>query len=62
MPPPSSSSLPAGSPSSWDWEAGLALAVTSLAALVLAFATVRGLRDGMLLAPEPVAAIHPVSA
>lgn len=37
----------------------LALATLAVAALVLG--TVRGLRDGTLLAPEPVAAIQPVS-
>jgi len=40
----------------------LALALASLVILVLAFATVRGLRDGTLLAPEPVAAIQPATA
>jgi tellurite resistance protein len=30
--------------------------------LWLGFATVRGLRDGSLLAPEPVASITPLSA
>jgi len=40
----------------------LLLASTSMAVLWLAFATVRGLRDGTLLAPEPVANIIPVSA
>ena len=40
----------------------LALSVTSLVILALAFATVKGLRDGTLLAPEPVAAIQPVPA
>lgn len=39
----------------------LMLAVTSIAILWLAFATVRGLRDGSLLAPEPVANIIPAS-
>jgi tellurite resistance protein len=40
----------------------LLLAATSVVVLWLCFATVRGLRDGSLLAPEPVAAITPVSA
>ena len=40
----------------------LMLAITSIAVLWLGFSTVRGLRDGSLLAPEPVAAITPVSA
>lgn len=38
------------------------LALASLVILGLAFATVRGLRDGTLLAPEPVAAIVPAAA
>jgi len=37
----------------------LLLAVTSIVVLWLCFATVRGLRDGSLLAPEPVASIQP---
>lgn len=40
----------------------VALAATSLVILALAFATARGLRDGTLLAPEPVAAIQPAAA
>lgn len=40
----------------------LMLAITSIAILWLGFSTVRGLRDGSLLAPEPVANITPVSA
>lgn len=40
----------------------LLLAITSIAVLWLGFATVRGLRDGTLLAPEPVANIIPASA
>lgn len=40
----------------------LLLAITSIVMLWLGFATVRGLRDGSLLAPEPVANIVPVSA
>ncbi len=40
----------------------LLLAVTSMVVLWLGFATVRGLRDGTLLAPEPLANIQPVSA
>jgi tellurite resistance protein len=40
----------------------LLLASSSMVVLWLAFATVRGLRDGTLLAPEPVANIIPVSA
>jgi tellurite resistance protein len=38
------------------------LALTSIIILGLALATVRGLRDGTLLAPEPVAPIIPVTA
>ena len=38
------------------------LALTSLVVLGLLFATVRGLRDGSLLAPEPVANIVPAAA
>jgi len=41
--------------------APLLLAVASLVVLALALATVRGLRDGSLLAPEPVATIAPVA-
>ncbi len=37
------------------------LAATSLVVAWLALATVRGLRDGTLLAPEPVAALQPAS-
>lgn len=40
----------------------LLLAATSMVVLWLGFATVRGLRDGSLLAPEPVANIAPASA
>ncbi|MCW5654846.1 C4-dicarboxylate ABC transporter [Hydrogenophaga sp.] len=40
----------------------LLLAMASLAVLWLGFATVRGLREGSLLAPEPVAAIAPAAA
>ena len=40
----------------------LLLAISSIAVLWLGFATVRGLRDGSLLAPEPVATLQPVSA
>lgn len=39
----------------------LMLAICSIVVLWLGFATVRGLRDGSLLAPEPVANIVPVS-
>lgn len=39
----------------------LLLAATSMVVLWLGFATVRGLRDGSLLAPEPVASITPVA-
>lgn len=39
----------------------LLLALASLVVLALAFATVRGLRQGTLLAPEPVAAIQPAT-
>lgn len=38
------------------------LALASLVILALLFATVRGLRDGSLLAPEPVASIVPAAA
>jgi tellurite resistance protein len=38
------------------------LAATTLLILALVLATVRGLRDGSLLAPEPVAAIVPVAS
>ena len=37
------------------------LATSSMVVLWLGFATVRGLRDGTLLAPEPLANIVPVS-
>jgi tellurite resistance protein len=40
----------------------LLLAVASMVILWLGFATVRGLRDGTLLAPEPLANIQPVGA
>jgi tellurite resistance protein len=40
----------------------LMLAATSIIVLWLGFATVRGLRDGSLLAPEPVAIITPTPA
>ena len=40
----------------------LLLAVASIVILWLGFATVRGLREGSLLAPEPVASIQPVAA
>ena len=40
----------------------LLLALTSLVVLMLAAATLRGLRNGSLLAPEPVAAIAPAAA
>ena len=40
----------------------LLLAMASIVVLWLGFATVRGLRDGSLLAPEPVANIQPVAA
>ena len=40
----------------------LLLALTSLVVFGLCLGTVRGLRDGSLLAPEPVAAITPVAA
>lgn len=38
------------------------LALASIVIVALSFATVRGLRDGSLLAPEPVAPIIPVQA
>jgi tellurite resistance protein len=40
----------------------LLLAIASIVILWLGFATVRGLREGSLLAPEPIANIQPVSA
>jgi tellurite resistance protein len=40
----------------------LLLALASLVILALTLATVRGLRDGSLLAPEPVATLQPVAA
>ena len=40
----------------------LLLAVTSLVVLALVLGTVRGLREGTLLAPETVASIQPVSS
>jgi tellurite resistance protein len=40
----------------------LLLALASLVVLALVLGTVRGLRDGSLLAPEPVAAIQPVAS
>lgn len=40
----------------------LALAAASMVVLWLCFATVRGLRDGSLLAPEPVAMIAPAAS
>jgi tellurite resistance protein len=52
-----------GQPGGWlQTVAVLLLAATSMVVLWLGFATVRGLRDGTLLAPEPVANITPVSA
>jgi tellurite resistance protein len=38
-----------------------ALALASLVVAALALATLRGLRDGSLLAPEPVAALQPAT-
>ena len=51
-------------PASGAWQTGgvLLLAITSIVVLWLGFATVRGLRDGTLLAPEPLANIQPVAA
>ncbi|MCU0930052.1 MAG: C4-dicarboxylate ABC transporter, partial [Burkholderiaceae bacterium] len=40
----------------------LLLALTSLVVVALLLATLRGLRDGSLLAPEPVAPIVPAAA
>lgn len=40
----------------------VALALTSLVILALCFATVRGLRQGTLLAPEPFATLQPAAA
>ena len=39
----------------------LMLAISSITILWLGFSTYRGLRDGSLLAPEPVANITPVA-
>lgn len=39
-----------------------ALAITSLVIAALALATLRGLRDGSLLAPEPVAVLQPAAS
>ena len=51
-------------PGSGAWQTGavVLLAITSIVVLWLGFATVRGLRDGSLLAPEPLANIQPVAA
>ena len=51
-------------PLSGGWQTGgvVLLAITSIVVLWLGFATVRGLRDGTLLAPEPLASIQPVAA
>ena len=51
-------------PGSGGWQTGgvVLLAITSIVVLWLGFATVRGLRDGTLLAPEPLASIQPVAA
>jgi tellurite resistance protein len=40
----------------------LLLALASIVIVALVLGTLRGLRDGSLLAPEPVAAIQPVAA
>lgn len=51
-----------GDPSSggaWGLAGTLLLAISSITVVWLGFATVRGLRDGSLLAPEPVATIQP---
>jgi tellurite resistance protein len=40
----------------------LVLALTTLVVAALSLATVKGLREGTLLAPEPVAMITPASA
>jgi tellurite resistance protein len=40
----------------------LALALASIVIVMLSVATVRGLREGTLLMPEPVATITPVAA
>jgi tellurite resistance protein len=42
--------------------APVALALASLVIAWLVLATLRGLRDGSLLAPEPVATIQPAAA
>jgi tellurite resistance protein len=44
------------------WAALLLLALASLLIAGLVLATLRGLRDGSLLAPEPVAAIAPAAS
>ena len=56
--------LAALQPGSGAWQTGgvVLLAITSMVVLWLGFATVRGLRDGSLLAPEPLANIQPVAA
>ncbi|WP_291010846.1 SLAC1 anion channel family protein [Hydrogenophaga sp.] len=46
----------------WQTAGVVLLAITSIVVLWLGFATVRGLRDGSLLAPEPLANIQPVAA
>ena len=38
------------------------VSLASLVVVALVLGTVRGLRDGSLLAPEPVAAIQPVAS
>lgn len=48
--------------SGMQWVGTLLLALTSLVVFGLCLATVRGLRDGSLLAPEPVAQIVPSAA
>lgn len=52
--------LQPGSPL-WQSAGVVLLAITSIVVLWLAFATVRGLREGSMLAPEPLASIQPVA-
>jgi len=54
--------LAASAPGWFQALAMILLALSSLVIAALALATVKGLRDGSLLAPEPVASITPVAA
>jgi tellurite resistance protein len=47
--------------SAWQTPATLALVLATLVVLALSLATVRGLRNGTLLAPEPVASLVPTA-